>query len=313
MTRAFAIVLLTTCVLAFASAPAVAHDGETPAVGISDEPIKPSPLYQGSDVKVDEHVGAVVPLDAKFRTADGETLTLRDALAGDLPVILTFNYSDCPMLCSVQLNALTASLPALATPAPVPGQADTKPAVFKIGEQFRVVTIDLEPNEPLAKLAKMRDRYVARLPEDQRAKAAGRGWMFLAAAIPGDGASIRRVADAVGFKYTYIADRAEWAHPAALTFLAANGTVERYVFGIDYKPDILRESIFAAGIAEPKATAGFMLRCYHFDPSEKDHSRAGVLALRIGAGSFIVLLLTGLGVLHYKRRARAVVVRPEVS
>ena len=149
----------------------------------------------------------------------------------------------------------------------------------------------------------MRERYLARLPEDQRA-AARAGWTFLLAAMPGDGAAIRRVADTVGFRYTYVKERAEWAHPAALILLSAAGVVTRYVHGIEYEPAMLRASIYRAGVAEPAAAVGFLLRCYHFDPDASSHARAGVLALRFGAAGFVVILFSALGALHLSRRGK---------
>ena len=267
--------------LAFASTAAAHPAGD-------DEQVLPAaPGYKGNDVKVDEKLGAKVPLDARFETSDGASVSLADMLRGELPVILTFNYSDCPMLCSLQLNGLTAALPRLAP--------------WQVGKQFKIVTIDLEPNEPLAKLAKLKARYMERLGSSGDPG----GWTFL----HGDEAAIRRVADAVGFHYTYIPERAEWAHPAALIFLATNGAVTRYVYGIEFAPEMMRESILKAGQAEPSTAVGFMNRCYHYDPDANSHARAGVLALRIGAAGFVVLLLSGLGVLHLVRRSRPGVTR----
>jgi protein SCO1/2 len=269
----------------------------------SDESvIPPAPTYKGNGVVVDEHVGARIPLDAKFRTADGMIVTLGDVMRGELPVILTFNYSDCPMLCSVQLNGLTTSLPAIARLGPGP-DASKGDVGFHVGAQYRIVTIDLEPNEPLAKIQKMRDRYVARAPEGDRERAQT-GWTFLLAAVPGDDTQIRRVADAVGFKYTYLPQRAEWAHPAALIFLSAAGVVSRYVYGIEFDPKMMRESIYKAGLAEPATAVGFMNRCYHFDPDENSHTRGAVTALRIGAGGFVVLVLAIFGVMHVIKRSK---------
>jgi protein SCO1/2 len=295
------------------------------AVGSAGSPISPEdiipappPTYKAGGVTVDEQLGARIPLDAAFRDQDGRRVTLGEVLQGELPTILTFNYSDCPMLCSVQLNGLTAALPKLAVPAPIeapaghPELADLarKDAVFVLGAQYRVVTIDLEPSETLDKMAKMKERYVARLPEAQRA-AARAGWTFLVAEISGDGAAIRRVADAVGFRYTYVKERAEWAHPAALIFLSARGVVTRYVYGIEFATDVMRTSIFKAGLSEPDTAVGFMNRCYHYDPEANSHARAGFLALRLGALGFLVLLLSLLGVKHLrKRHRRPGVIRP---
>lgn len=266
-----------------------------------DEILPPGPTYQAGGVTIDEHLGARLPLDAVFRTQDGALVRLGDVLRGGLPAILTFNYSDCPMLCSVQLNGLTAALPRVGelggSPDPTRG-----PAMFRVGAQFQIITIDLEPNETLDKVRAMRQRYLDRLPEDQRAAAQG-GWTFLVAAVPGDGAAIHRVADAVGFRYAYLQDRAEWAHPAALILISAAGVVTRYLHGIEYDPRLLRESIYKAGLAEPAAAVGFMIRCYHYDPGANSHARAGVTALQIGAAGFAILLFTALGMAHFVRRA----------
>jgi protein SCO1/2 len=291
------LVLLATLV----AQPVLAHaDKQAAPESGSEEILAPPPTYKGNDVKVVEKLGAKVPVDARFRDQDGKLVTLGELLAGELPTILTFNYSDCPMLCNLQLNGLTAVLPAIAE--------KHEDALFRVGTQFRIITIDLEPNESLDKLQKMRARYIDRLPEAQRA-AARTGWTYLAAATPGDGAAIRRVAEAVGFSYTFIADRAEWAHPAALIFLSVKGTVTRYVYGIEFSPQVMRESIIKAGTSEPATAVGFMNRCYHFDPDANNQSRAGVMALRIGAAGFVVLLLSVIGVMHVVRRNRQGVTR----
>lgn len=288
---------------------------EPSAVGSADFVPPTHPMYKANDVTVREQLGTRVPLDATFRTQDGKQVTLGEVLAGELPTILTFNYSDCPMLCSLQLNGLSAALPKVAVPATLAGlgQVDTQ-VKLGLGSQFRVVTIDLEPSESLAKMAKMRERYLARVDHlleeqgdasDATREAARAGWTFLVAATPGIDTDIRRVANAVGFDYAYVEARAEWAHPAALIFLSTTGTVTRYVYGIEFETQILRESIVKAGLAEAATAVGFMNRCYHFDPAASSSARAGVLALRLGAVGFLVLLVSGLGVFHVLRRRRA--------
>lgn len=286
-------------VLAVMASPVLAHPGEqsAPRDG-AEEILAPPPTYKANNVNVAEKLGARVPVDAMFRTQDGKLVRLGDVLDGELPTILTFNYSDCPMLCSLQLNGLSSVMPTIAD--------KHEGAMFRLGGQFKIVTIDLEPNESLDKMNRMKERYITRLPESQR-ELARKGWTFLVAAAPGDGAAIRRVADSVGFTYTYLPDKAEWAHPAALIFLSAKGTVTRYVYGIEFDPSVMRESLFKAGASEPSSAIGFMNRCYHFDPDANNHSRAGVLALRVGAAGFVVLLLSGLGVMRVIRKHRPVV------
>ncbi len=310
-------ILLGAIVMIGLATPALAHPGTDGSdSSISDQILPPPPTYKANDVTVAEHLGAVVPADAQFRTQDGTLVRLGDVLAGDIPTILTFNYSDCPMLCSLQLNGLSTVLPELAKKAPMGGpdalrgeaakvgspviDAD-QPVGFGLGVQFRIVTIDLSPIESLDKMVKMRARYVDRLPAASRANATA-GWTFLVAATPGDGAAISRVAASVGFAYTYLPEKAEYAHPAALIFLSTKGTVTRYVYGIEFPLDVMRESIFKAGIAEPASSSGFMNRCYHFDPDANSATHTGVMAMRIAAAGFIVLLLAGFGLLHILRK-----------
>ena len=293
--------LLTALLVAVAAAPALAGGTGSDAGDF----IPPPPgTYHANNVTVKEQLGARVPRDARFRTSDGKSVALGEVLGGDLPTILTFNYSSCPMLCSLQLNGLTTSLPKIAEPGPAPeGAKQAGKVAFRVGEQFKIVTIDLEPKEPLAKLQKMKERYISQLPKELQAKAEA-GWTFLEAETPGDAESIRRVADTVGFKYVYVPERAEWAHPAALIFLSSGGAVTRYVYGIEYEPKMMRESLFKAGQAEASTAVGFLNRCYHYDPNENSHARAGTLALRIGAAGFVVLLACGLGLAHFVKKTR---------
>jgi protein SCO1/2 len=272
--------LLVAATLVLGTSAALAHPDEG-----GDEILAPPPTYKGNDVKVEEHLGAHVPLDASFKTTDGKQTTLGEVLKGDLPTILTFNYTDCPMLCSLQLNGLVTVLP--------------KIDGLHTGKQFKIVTIDLEPNEDLAKIGKMRERYLERIPADQR-EAARAGWTFLV----GDAAAIRRVAESVGFGYTYLPERAEWAHPAALIFLSSAGAVTRYVYGIEFDPAMMRESIVRTGASEASTAVGFMIRCYHYDPDATSHAHAGVVAMRVGAAAFVVLMISVFGLMRFLKKHR---------
>ncbi len=53
---------------------------------------------------------------------------------GELPVVLTLNYSDCPMLCSLQLDGLFDGL---------------KKMKWDLGDKYRMVTVSIDPKESL--------------------------------------------------------------------------------------------------------------------------------------------------------------------
>lgn len=289
--------------LALAVTPVAASEASSTsnagaAAGATDYVPTPPPTFQGEKVSVEEKLGAMVPGNLKFRDHTGNVVTLGQVLRGDLPTILTFNYSDCPMLCSLQLNGLTAVLDEVAAPAALDEAAASRPdlvkagrkATFKLGGHFRVLTVVLEPTQTQAKTQATRQSYLDRLSEKDRALAA-QGWTFLSAVDPNDSRAIAALADSVGFRYTYVRERAEWAHPAALIFLSTSGTVTRYVHGTQFEAPLIRESIIKAGLSEPATAIGFMNRCYHFDPNANNHSRAGVLTLRVGAVAFLGLMI----------------------
>jgi protein SCO1 len=312
--------LLACSMLTALSANVVRADSATaapsaPTVGSDDFIPPPPPTYKANGVTVDEKLGQQLPYDARFRDQTGAVVTLGEVLsASDIPTILTFNYSDCPMLCSLQLNGLTAALPSVATPQPLTASQAAmisatdaaKPMAFALGKQFRLVTIVLEPRQSQAKTVATLEKYIARLPQELQANAR-KGWTFLSAEFPEGSdadASIHRVADAVGFRYTYIKERAEWAHPAALIFVSTQGKVTRYVYGIEFADNIVRESVLGAGMNNPATAVGFMNRCYHFDPDANNYSRAGVIALRVGAVVLIVVMLSAFGVWTLLRRSK---------
>jgi protein SCO1/2 len=113
----------------------------------ADEPMPVPPgVFKG--VEVVEKLGAQAPLDARFRDHAGKDVTLADVVRGDLPVLVTFNYSSCPQLCDLQLSGLVN---ALASVRLVPGK------------QFRLVTIILAPAETPERAAKTRAHHVEKL------------------------------------------------------------------------------------------------------------------------------------------------------
>jgi protein SCO1/2 len=241
-----------------------------------------APTFPASDIGVSEHLDARVPLEVSLRDHRGIPVALGELLDGELPTILTFNYSKCETLCSLQLGAFSAALGKLK---------------WQVGKQFRVLTILIDPDEALARAQATRDRHVQPLSPEDRA-----GWTFALAAIPGDDAAIRAIAEAVGVRYKYLPEVREWAHPATLIFLSPKGRVTRYVHGIDYSPEVLTESITLAGLSESSTAVGFMLRCFHWDSNANNYSRFGMSVLRYGAAGFLALFVSALALWRLLRR-----------
>lgn len=283
MVRSLSLILLACTALTASAAAAWAQPVPGRAPGESE--LAPVPPELVAAVKVDERLGAAVPLDATFRDQDGHVTSLGAVLEGDLPTLLTFNYSNCPALCSLHLNGLVTAL------------AKSK---FAVGVQVRLVTIVLAPDEPTPDALRTRDRYVAKLRElGGRGTAAG--WTFLTAVGADDDRQIHRVADAVGFGYRYIPTQREYAHPAVTIALAPSGRVMRYVHGVAPEAGELDQTIVRAGVGETSTAAGFLAACLHWDAA-RNSNRWGGRVMKFAALLFLALGGIVLGVLVARNR-----------
>ncbi len=203
--------------------------------------IEPTPK-ELEQVDVSEKLGATLPLGTEFVDASGKPVRLADTFRGK-PVILTFNYSNCPMLCNVQLGGLVNTM----------SQMD-----WNIGSHFDVITISLDPSETRERATETRDRYIEQYGRD----GAFENWTFLT----GTKEAVDAVTNSVGFGYTYHEGRKEYLHPAVLTLVSPRGKVSTYIYGVSYDPIDLRDKLLLAGIGETsEAAAKFILSCYHYD------------------------------------------------
>ena len=66
---------------------------------------KDSPTEKPIDII--ERLGSYVPLDTNFINERGEKVSLESLFSKGIPTILTLNYFECPMLCTLILNGLS--------------------------------------------------------------------------------------------------------------------------------------------------------------------------------------------------------------
>lgn len=238
-------------------------------------------LPQLKGVDVVERLEARVPRELAFRDPDGAPVRLGDYFDGKRSVVLTFNYENCPQLCSLQLGGFVDAL-----------NLETS---WTVGEQFRVVTIGLDPDEEDERAVAFRERVLGQYRGGAAATAAS-GWAFLR----GDEASVRALADAVGYGYKYDAERDEYAHNAAIVLLTPDGQVSRYLYGIDFEPQTLRLSLAETAAGEFVSTKDrILLSCYVFDPTSNSYTMDAWAISRIVLG---VLALNTLGFVWWLHR-----------
>lgn len=239
-------------------------------------------------VGVDEHLDGPLPLDAQFRDHTGKPVRLGDYFDGKRPVVLTFAYHSCPVLCSMVLNAAANSL------SNVP---------WTVGKEVDVVTISIDPNESLEKTAAKRASILAQYGRAQE------GWHFLV----GDAANIARVAQAAGFQYQYDADQQNWGHPSVMMLVKPNGHMARYLYGLEFSPSDVRIGLLEASEGRHISTVEqLILYCYHYDPKGGRYVLVATRVMQVGGGATAIALVSTLLALWLKeRRKGGLLARPE--
>lgn len=236
-------------------------------------------------VDVVEHLGERVPEELTFTDQDGKAVKLGDYLHGNVPVILTFNYSSCPMLCSLQLTAFVEGL---------------KKLDFSANQQFRIVTVLLDPKETDESARRFRARYLAQYNRP----GAEPGWTFL----HGSDANVHALAKSVGFSYNYNEARGEYVHPAALTLLSPEGKVARYLYGLEYPDKTIRLGLVEASEGRVGSSLDrLVLYCFHYDSTEGRYAPIAARIMQLGGAVALLIFAGFLTVLIRRDRKRTLV------
>lgn len=232
-------------------------------------------------VGVEERIGDSLPGGARFTDHTGAAVALDDVFEGDLPVLVTLNYAECPMLCHLQLEGTVDAMRSM-------------PLV--LGEDYLALTLSIDPDEAPEQSLANRAAYVRlygdEVPDD--------AWRFLT----GSEEQIRRVADAFGFGYRWVESTQEYAHAAVGFVCTPDGRIARYLYGVQPAADTLRLSLVEAADGRVgRSLDRFLLFCFTYDPEEGRYALAAVRLMKLGGLTTVVLMAVGLRVLQRTRRA----------
>src|SRR5262249_40018321 len=138
-----------------------------------------------------------------------------------------------------------------------------------------VVVVSIDPRDTPALAAAKKATYL----EHYGRPATGAGWHFLT----GTNASIKPLADAIGFRYAFDEQLQQFAHAASIYVATPAGVVSRYLLGIEFAPRDLRLAMVEAS-HNRLGTVGdkVLLLCYHYDPSDGKYGAAVLNAVRAG-------------------------------
>jgi protein SCO1/2 len=234
-------------------------------------------------VGVSEHLDAPLPKDTVFRDQDNREVKFGQLLDGKRPTVLIFAYHSCPMLCSMVLKAAVKGL---------------APLDWKIGNQYDTIVVSIDPKDTLEGANARRAMFLA----DYKNAGAERGLHFLL----GDQANIDRITKAAGFEYEYDPDQKQYAHPAVIMLLKPDGSMARYLYGLEFPPNDLRIGLLEASEGRSISTIEqLILYCYHYDPKGGRYVLVAWRVMRLGGGACGLILVSTLAALwarEWRRR-----------
>jgi protein SCO1/2 len=235
------------------------------------------------EVRVDEQLGAQLPLDLEFTDWNGQPVRLGSLFGQGRPVVLALVYYECPMLCGLIQSGMARAM---------------RENGLRPGQDFAAVSISFAPEEG-APLARERRRgYLQSMGLDEGSGAWG-FWVDRAGAA-------RRLADAVGFHYARDQVSGEWAHLAAIMVVTPEGKVSRYLYGIEYPPKDFRLSLVeAAGGRVGTSFDRLVLTCYRYDPASRRYAPFAWGFVRLGGLAAMVAVFGLIAALVARERKKA--------
>lgn len=278
---------LAIALVAASGSAAVAQEASKNVKGYDLDAINfrgPDPTARFQDIKIQQNLGMQVPLDLVFRDESDKPVRLGDLFDGK-PVILSLVYFGCPMLCTLVLNGMVSGI-------------DAQPEDFKLGKDYNVITVSINPEERGALASEKKANYLQMLQQ----KDAPEHWRFLT----GDKEQIEALAETVGFRYYYDQVTKQYAHDSGIMILTPKGKVSSYYLGIEYMPKNLRTALQVAGV---ESIGDYLkqpsLLCYYYDPNHGKYGFQIKLAVRLGGFLTVLAVVTFWGVSYYQgARAR---------
>jgi protein SCO1/2 len=229
------------------------------------------------EIGIDQRLDQQLPLYLPFKDETGKTVRLSDYF-GKKPVILTFAYYECPMLCTLVLNGTLKAMRAIS---------------LDLGEDFVAVNISINPRETPELAAAKRELYI----REYGRPGAETSWHFLT----GDEASIRQATQAAGYRYVYDPKTGLYSHASGIMVLTPEGKFARYFYGLEYSARDLRLGLVEAASGKIGSPVDqVLLLCFHYDPIS---GKYGLLITRIiqVIGSATALALGGLIFVMFRR------------
>jgi protein SCO1/2 len=254
-------------------------------------------------IGIEDKAGALVPRDVKLRSSDGRDFVLGEYMDGERPLVLVLAYYGCPMLCSLVLNGTTDVLKTLPE---------------SIGKDYRFLVVSFDPKDSTDVARGKRESYlgaygrsVEGIAREGSALEPSRASFEFAT---GSEDEVRRLADAVGFRYRWDESQQQYAHAAGMFVVTPRGNLSQVLTGIQFEG-----SKVSTALAESRRGASHsplesvLLYCFQYNPQTGKYVLAAGRAMRVGAGATVFGLAGLVGWLARSERRRRKPVVAEAS
>ncbi|NBV82574.1 SCO family protein [bacterium] len=231
---------------------------------------------------ISENIGAQVPLNVILTDSEGNKVISKDWFKDGRPVVLVMAYYSCPMLCNMVLTGVADAVKTM------PGN---------VGEKYRIITVSIDPSDTPESARKFSSKYIGAVGN----KVKNNGWEFLV----GSESEVKRIGDAVGFRYKYIPRNKEYAHGAGIMVLTPDGKLSRCLYGIEYKPRDFKLAILEASDRRlVSTTERIMMFCYAYDSHSQGYALVAVNIMKLGGIVTVIVLGGAIIWLNFKYKDR---------
>jgi len=233
-----------------------------------DETDAPKP-----EVGIVERLDETIPQGIILNDETGKQVDVKSLITK--PTLFSLVYFRCPGICSPLLNGVLT----------VVDRTDLEPS-----KDFNIITISFDQSEDFNLAAGKKESYLTSLDR----KISPDSWRFLT----GDSANIRKIADALGFKFQRQGN--DFMHGAAVMMVSPEGKIVRYLYGTDYLPFDLKMAVTEASEGRAVPTINKLMKlCFSFDPEGRKY----VLNFtRIAGGGILLLIGIFIGVITLKKK-----------
>lgn len=227
---------------------------------------------------IQQKLGSRVPMDAKFKDEYGQDVELRKYF-GARPVILMPIFYKCRASCPLEFQGVTKVMNDMLQE--------------NAGRDYDVVSLSIHPKETPAIAAEKKESVL----QLYKRPGASAGWHFLT----GSEDQIKRVTNAIGFKYFYDPAKDQVVHPNSIMVLTPGGRVAKYFFGLEYPAKLMRDTLDAAGQETlAQRSEPILFGCFSSDPVTGKTQLVVMRATQVVGFATVLLLATSIFFMNKK-------------